>query len=230
MVGTLFNTATVAIGASLGLAAGKHLNDSMRTTAFQALGLFTLGIGIHMSLEAVSLFAIFLALIVGAALGQLLRLQDRVTSVTAQLGDGTGPALVQSLVLFCAGAMTLIGCMQDGLQGNPTVLFIKGSMDFVSSAFLAAALGRGVLFAAPALLVLQGALTWAFALWGAGWSESLLADLTGFGGLLLLALGLDLLKIRSFPLLNFVPGFILIPLFQPVAEWVQSDLPHWFLA
>ena len=230
MVGTLFNAVTVAAGAGLGLLLGKRLGDGVRDIVFQCLGLFTLALGIQMSLEMERPFAIFLALIAGAILGHLLQLDRRIKSGTGRLGKGTGNALVQSVVLFCAGAMTLIGCMQDGLSEDATVLFIKGSMDFVSAAFLAAALGRGVLLAAPAVLIIQGGLTWAFMLWGAAWSEAFIADLTGIGGILLLALGLDLLKIRSFPLINFVPAFALIGIFQPIADWIQSVLPYLLLS
>jgi len=229
MVGTLFNTVTVAAGAGLGLALGGRLSESLRQVVFQCLGLFTLSLGIRMTLDAQTVFAIFLALIAGAVLGNAFQLDRRIQALAGSQNPGEGSALVQAVVLFCAGAMTLIGCMQDGLQGDATVLFIKGSMDFVSSAFLAAALGRGVLWAAPAVLILQGSLTWGFATWGATWSDILIADLTGFGGILLLALGIDLLKIRTFALVNFLPGFLLIPVFQPVAHWIENDLPTFFL-
>lgn len=229
MVGTLFNAVTVAVGASAGLMLGKRLSEELHGQIFQALGLFTLGIGIAMSLDAANFFAVFLALIAGVITGHALRLDARMKAATARLGEGTGTALVQSVLLFCVGAMTLIGCMQDGLNGDAQVLFIKGSMDLVSSAFLAAALGRGVLLAAPTVLLIQGALTAAFAYWGAAWSEVLVADLTGLGGLLLLALGLDLLKVKSFALLNFVPAFLFIPVFQSVAAWIESDLPQLLL-
>lgn len=229
MVGTLFNAVTVAVGASAGLVLGRRLSDRLHVQIFQALGLFTLGIGIAMSLETANIFAVFLSLIAGVMAGHGLQLDARMKATTARLGEGTGTALVQSVLLFCVGAMTLIGCMQDGLNGDAQVLFIKGSMDLVSSAFLAAALGRGVLLAAPAVLLIQGALTAAFAYGGAAWSDVLVADLTGMGGLLLLALGLDLLKVQSFPLLNFVPAFLFIPLFQPVASWLESGLPQLLL-
>ena len=215
MVGTVFNAVTVAIGASAGLVLGKRLSEGLHTIIFQALGLFTIGIGV--------------AMIAGVVAGHDLQLDQRMKAATARLGEGTGTALIQAVLLFCMGAMTLIGCMQDGLNGDATVLFVKGSMDLVSSAFLAAALGRGVLLAAPALLLIQGGLTAAFALWGAAWSDALIADLTGLGGLLLLALGLDLLKVRSFALLNFFPAFAFVPLFQPIAQWLETGLPQLLL-
>jgi len=225
MVGTLYNAIAVGIGASAGLWLGKKISKELENHVFQALGLFTLGIGFSMSTEMDQPFAVFLALVFGTIAGQNLRIDQRVRQMTDRLGEGTGSGLVQSVLLFCAGAMTLVGCMQDGLQNDPTILFIKGTMDLVSSALLAAALGRGVLLAAPAVLLIQGGLTGAFQLWGAAWTPELTADLTGLGGLLLIALGIDLLNVRSFALLNFIPAFALIALFRPVAIWIQTELP-----
>ena len=225
MVGTLYNAIAIGIGASAGLLLGKKISKELQIQVFKALGLFTLGLGFSMSLEMNQPFAVFLALVFGIATGHKLQIDQHLRRLTDQLGQGAGNGLIQSVLLFCAGAMTLVGCMQDGLQDDPTILFIKGTMDLVSSALLAATLGRGVLLAAPAVLILQGGLTGAFQLWGAVWPAEWIADLTGLGGLLLLALGIDLLKIQSFALLNFVPAFILLPLFRPVAIWIQMELP-----
>lgn len=229
MVGTLYNAIAVGVGASAGLWLGKKISPDMQMRVFQALGLFTLGIGFDMTTGMDKPFAVFLALIVGVIVGQKLQIDQWIRRSTNRMSEGTGIGLIQSLLLFCAGAMTLVGCMQDGIQNDPTILFIKGTMDLVSSALLAATLGRGVLLAAPAVLLLQGSLTWAFTLWGAEWSAGLTADLTGLGGLLLIALGIDLLKIQSFALLNFVPAFAFVTLFRPIASWIETELPHLLL-
>jgi uncharacterized membrane protein YqgA involved in biofilm formation len=225
MVGTLYNAIAVGIGASTGLLLGKNISRKLQAQVFKALGLFTLGLGFSMSLEMNQPFAVFLALVFGIIAGHQLQIDQRLRRITDRLGEGTGYGLIQSVLLFCAGAMTLVGCMQDGLQNDPTILFIKGTMDLVSSALLAATLGRGVLLAAPAILILQGGLTGAFQLWGGAWPAELIADLTGLGGLLLLALGIDLMKIQSFALLNFIPAFVLVPFFRPVAIWIQVEMP-----
>lgn len=225
MVGTLYNAIAVGVGASVGLWLGKKISKKLQNLVFQALGLFTLGIGFSMGLEMDKPFAVFLSLVLGVIVGHKLQIDQRVKHLTNRLGEGTGAGLVQSVLLFCAGAMTLVGCMQDGLQNDPTILFIKGTMDLVSAAFLAATLGRGVLLAAPAVLLLQGGLTWAFQLWGTAWPAELTADLTGLGGLLLIALGVNLLQIKSFDLLNFIPAFVLVPVCRPAAIWIQTELP-----
>mgnify|MGYP000471411454 CR=1 FL=1 len=126
MVGTLYNAIAVGVGASAGLWLGKKISKELQILVFQALGLFTLGLGFSMSLEMDEPFAVFLALVFGTIVGQKLQIDQRVHRMTDRLGEGTGSGLVQSVLLFCAGAMTLVGCMQDGLQNDPTILFIKG--------------------------------------------------------------------------------------------------------
>ena len=108
--------------------------------------------------------------------------------------------------------MTLVGCMQDGLRGDPSILLAKGTMDLFSSLFLAATMGRGVLLSALSVLVLQGTLTLLFSMMGTGIPESLIHELTGLGGILLLALGLDLLNIRTFSLIDLTWSLPLLPL------------------
>jgi len=190
----------------------------MRKAVFSALGLFTLFMGADMMMDITRPMAAFMALVLGAIVGHLVGLDARVKKAADRLGKGEGAALVQSTLLFCIGAMTLVGCMQDGLLGDPTVLMAKGTMDLFSSIFLAAALGRGVLWSTGSVLVIQGGLTFAFATAGAGIPEPLVGELSGVGGILLLALGLDLLDIRKFPLLDLTWSLPLLPLIISVLD------------
>ena len=218
MLGTLYNVITVAVGASIGLVLGQRVPDGMRKAVFSALGLFTLFMGVDMMMDITRPMAAFMALVLGAILGHLIGLDARVKKAADRLGKGEGAALVQSTLLFCIGAMTLVGCMQDGLLGDPTVLMAKGTMDLFSSIFLAAALGRGVLWSTGSVLVIQGGLTFAFATAGAGIPEPLVGELSGVGGILLLALGLDLLDIRKFPLLDLTWSLPLLPLIISILD------------
>ena len=218
MLGTLYNVITVAVGSSIGLVLGQRVPDGMRKAVFSALGLFTLFMGADMMMDITRPMAAFMALVVGAIVGHLVGLDARVKKAADRLGKGEGAALVQSTLLFCIGAMTLVGCMQDGLLGDPTVLMAKGTMDLFSSIFLAAALGRGVLWSTGSVLVIQGGLTFAFATAGAGIPEPLVGELSGVGGILLLALGLDLLDIRKFPLLDLTWSLPLLPLIISVLD------------
>ena len=211
MLGTLYNTVTVAAGASAGLLLRKRVPEKLRKAVFAAIGLFTLYIGVDMMIGIQRPIGTFIALVLGAGIGQAIGLDARIRRAADRLGEGDGAALVQSTLLFCVGAMTLVGCMQDGLLGDPTILLAKGTMDLISSLFLAAALGRGVLLSAGTVLVIQGALTLGFAAVGSGIPEDLVVELSGLGGILLLALGLDLLDIRKFALIDLTWSLLLLP-------------------
>ena len=119
--------------------------------------------------------------------------------------------------------MTLVGCMEDGLLNKPNLLFIKGTMDLISSAFLAATLGRGVLWSAVGVLVFQGGLTLAFGFMGQGMSPALIQELSALGGILMLGIGFQLLGVRAhnlpqWPLVDALPALALLPLIRMAHE------------
>ena len=224
MVGTLFNTFAVAVGASAGLALGARWSSELKDKMFVVLGLFTLAIGSMMALETAHPIDLFLALVFGTLLGHSLKLQARLSRL-AQPTDGAtaGRGFVEAMILFCLGSMTLVGCMEDGLLNKPNLLFIKGTMDLISSAFLAATLGRGVLWSAVGVLVFQGGLTLAFGFMGQGMSPELIQELSALGGILMLGIGFQLLGVRAhnlpqWPLVDALPALALLPLIRMVHE------------
>tara|TARA_B110000444_G_C18739588_1_gene547324 strand:+ start:486 stop:1028 length:543 start_codon:yes stop_codon:yes gene_type:complete len=153
---------------------------------------------------------IFIALIIGSVIGQTLSLHSRLTTFSEKLNLGSG--FIKATVLFCVGGLTIIGCMEEGLSSNYRLLYIKGVMDLISSVFLAAALGKGVLFSALGVLIFQGTLTFMFFSIGSNIPEVLILDLTAAGGILLLALGLDLSDIKKFKILDLLPTLVILPI------------------
>ena len=224
MVGTLFNTFAVAVGASAGLALGARWSSELKDKMFVVLGLFTLAIGSMMALETAQPIDLFLALVFGTLLGHSLKLQARLSRLTQPTDGATaGRGFVEAMILFCLGSMTLVGCMEDGLLNKPNLLFIKGTMDLISSAFLAATLGRGVLWSAIGVLVFQGGLTLAFGFMGQGMSPALIQELSALGGILMLGIGFQLLGVRAhnlpqWPLVDALPALALLPLIRMVHE------------
>lgn len=224
MVGTLFNTFAVAVGASAGLALGARWSSELKDKMFVVLGLFTLAIGSMMALETAQPIDLFLALVFGTLLGHSLKLQARLSELTQPKDGATaGRGFVEAMILFCLGSMTLVGCMEDGLLNKPNLLFIKGTMDLISSAFLAATLGRGVLWSAVGVLVFQGGLTLAFGFMGQGMSPGLIQELSALGGILMLGIGFQLLGVRAhnlpqWPLVDALPALALLPLIRMAHE------------
>lgn len=120
MVGTLYNAAAVALGAAVGLAFRGRLTESGRDAAFVAAGLFTLGLGIRMAAGMQQPLAVFFACFAGILLGNALGLQRALDSLARRWGSGGEEGgFLKAMVLFCAGSMTVIGCLEDGVHGEP---------------------------------------------------------------------------------------------------------------
>ena len=210
MLGTLFNTAAVAIGSSVGLIFRRHITPANQSQILSIFGIFTIALSIDMMSKMVNPIDIFIALIIGSVIGQTLSLHSRLTTFSEKLNLGSG--FIKATVLFCVGGLTIIGCMEEGLSSNYRLLYIKGVMDLISSVFLAAALGRGVLFSALGVLMFQGTLTFMFFSIGSNIPEVLILDLTAAGGILLLALGIDLSDIKKFKILDLLPTLVILPI------------------
>ena len=225
MVGTLFNTVTVIVGASAGLALGARWSNDLKDKIFAVIGLFTLAIGAMMALETEGPIDLFLALVLGTLLGHTLNLQARIDALTQRASRG----FMEAFMLFCLGSMTLVGCMEDGLLGKPNLLFIKGTMDLISSAFLAATLGRGVLWSAAGVLGFQGALTLAFMALGEGMDPALIRELSALGGILMLGIAFQLWDVRAngrpaWPLVDALPALLLLPLIRLAHTWLDTAM------
>jgi uncharacterized protein len=222
MLGTLFNTAAVTLGSTIGLLFRRHITSANQTQILSIFGIFTIALSIDMMSQMASPIDVFIALIIGSVIGQTLSLHSRLTAFTTQLNIGKG--FIKASVLFCVGGLTIIGCMEEGLKSNYKLLYIKGIMDLISSVFLAAALGRGVLFSALGVLIFQGALSCLFFLIGSSIPDNLIIDLTATGGILLLALGLDLSNIKKFQIIDLLPALIVLPIINLLHSLIQPTI------
>ena len=221
MLGVLVNTATVLLGGSLGLLFRKGLPEKLTKGVMSAIGLCTLCIGISGLGTSENALIIILSMVLGAVLGflldldkQLLRLGQWAERLSDAKGDKKSPvaeAFVTASLLFCAGAMTVVGSLEAGLTGNNTMLFTKSLLDFVSSAMLAAGLGFGVLLAAGFVLVFQGSLVLLAGLLQPILTEGAIGEMSAIGSLLILALGLNLLNITKLKVANYLPAVLLAP-------------------
>jgi len=225
MLAVFINCATVIVGSLIGLLVGKHLKDSFKEIVFACSGLITLVMGIQMAMQSSNFLVLLLALLIGGALGYLLKIEDRVLSLGDKLGKVTGNKDAQSgtqnfakgfltaSVLFCSGAMSVVGSIQAGTTGEMTTILIKSVMDGCMAVVFASVYGIGVMFSFLFILLYQGFFTLA-----GGWLEPLLGEigineLSAEGGVLLLMIGFGLLKIREFKTANFLPALVFAPVF-----------------
>jgi uncharacterized membrane protein YqgA involved in biofilm formation len=239
--GTLLNAAAVLIGTTLGLLAGARMPERMQRSLTDGLGLFTLVIGLAMALRIFTDqtvqpgddLAILGALLLGVAVGELLRISDGLDALGAwfqrRLSRGAAPsriseAFVTASLVFCVGPLTILGSLENGLSGDVTLLAIKSLLDGVASIAFAAALGPGVYLSIITVLLVQGGIAaGAFLLRDVMDPITILA-ISSLGGLILLGVGLRLLEIRRLRVANFLPGLVLAPILIRVAEAVRGWL------
>ena len=219
LTGTLVNVATVLAGSLIGLLLGKTIPKRVTDIVIKGLGLCTVYLGITGMFEGENALITIISIVVGASIGELCDLDGKIDrfgswieskvkkeSSTVPVAEG----FVSASLLFCVGAMTIMGSLQSGLSGNHSTLFAKATLDLVSSMIFASTLGFGVMLAAGSVLVIQGGITLLAGV-AAPLLESAVGEMNVVGSILLFALGLNIIGLGKFKIMNYVPA-IFIPI------------------
>lgn len=236
--GTWINVFTVILGTSFGLLLKDIISAKIKIIITQGIGLLTLWIGIGMAnsmaeIEAGGINGAILGLLAiafGGVSGELLGIEEKLTVFGDWLkhkfkGQGLfTEGFVASSLLFCVGPMTLIGSFNNGLSGDNTLLTLKATMDGVISVALANIYGIGVGFSAIIILAYQGGLSLLIGFVGSTVPQAedspYLLIITGVGGLMIMAIGCNLLEIAKIRVASFLPAIA----FAPFIYWAVSSL------
>ncbi len=225
MIGTIVNTIAVVVGGSIGLLFKGRLPERFSKIFFQAIGLFTFYLGISLALEAKQVFYLVMALILGALVGEALRLEQRMEHMSEQLksrfrfkNERFSEGLLTAFLLYCMGSLTLLGAVTEGLGGDSKLLLIKSLMDGISSIALASAMGIGVIFSAIPLFIYQGGLTLLTMWLGDFIPVEMITEVSAVGGILLIGLAINILGLAKISIMNMLPSLaivVLLLLFLP---------------
>ena len=233
MVGVIINVAAVLAGGTLGLLLGGRVPQRLRETIMQGLALCILLIGAQGALETANVLAVIVCMVAGGLLGEALDIEKRLESLGALAerkfahGGQNGrfaQGFITASLLFCVGAMAVVGSLNAGLTGDNSTLIAKAALDLVTAVFFAAALGPGVLLAAAAVLVYQGAIALM-----AGWlapvlTDAIVTEMSAVGGLLIMGLSFNMLGMAKIRVGNLLPAIFLPILYFPIANWIGDLL------
>ncbi len=226
MIGTIVNTGTIIIGSIAGAVLNRGIKEKYRDVLYTGLGLASLAIGLNATISNFSkseypvLFIVSIALggVIGTALdidGRFHRLVDRFGHSKSGGDGGGGNNLAQglslSILLYCIGPLSMLGPVISALNGDNTFLFTNATLDLVSSAVFASTYGIGVIAAAAVLFCWQGAFYLVASISADAVSDALMAELLIVGGLMIVASGLSLLKLKDCKTLNMLPA-LLVPI------------------
>lgn len=235
LTGTLVNAVAILVGSLLGMlltwlaghfstllpAGSTLLAERLKTIIMQGVALCVMYLGISGCLEGNNSLIAILSMVLGALIGELLDLDKRMRSLgdwvqkrTEHLVTNGGQAsisegFVTASLLFCVGAMAIVGALQDGLTGDHSTLFAKSLLDGISSIVFGASLGLGVAFSAVAILLYQGSISLMASFLQPYLGDAVIAEMTCVGSLLIVALSLNMLGLTKIKVMNLVPAIFL---------------------
>ena len=216
-LGSIVNALSVIIGSIIGIYFGSFLSEKIRKAIFQIIGLFTLVLGMQMTLKTNQFLILLVSLIIGTIIGESLSIEKGIESLSNKLkiklqseNKLFSEGLITAFLLYCVGSMTFVGSIEEGIHQDRTLMYTKSLMDGITSILLASSFGTGVLFSAIPLLIFQSALTL-----GAHYFESylhpeLITEISAVGGVIIIGIGLNILEITKIKVSNMLPALLLI--------------------
>lgn len=230
--GTLVNFLTVLVGGTLGVLVGSKFPQRFQNTIFSGLGLFTVLVGVQMALTTNNALIMLGSLLLGGLIGEWLRIEqalDRLGLVAqarfARHDSKFSEAFVASSLLFCVGPLTVVGSLRNGLSGDPQLLLLKSTLDLFSSFAFGASLGVGVLASTVTVLVVEGGLSLGAGALSGVLTKPAITELSAVGGLMIIGIGIQLLRLREIPVANFLPALVVAPVLVTVIR-ALSPLLH----
>lgn len=224
LFGTIVNGLLIVIGSIFGMFFTR-IPEKYKETVMHGIGLAVILIGLQMAFSTEIIVIVLISLLFGAIIGEFFRIEDALNRLGMWLGSkfttkddtiSVSQGFITGTMIFCIGAMAIIGALDSGIRGDHEVLITKGIIDGFTALVLTTTLGFGVLFSVIPLILYQGAIT-LFATQIEKWVpeamlEGLILEITSVGGLLIVAIGLNLLKIKEIRVANLMPALLLVVL------------------
>ena len=224
--GVLVNVLTVLIGSTVGLLLKKQIPEKLTTAVMTAIGLCTVAIGVTGVIKGQNQLVMIISLVLGTIVGTLIDIDGKLTRIGDKLQKKKGEnekstfsqGFVTASLLFCVGAMTIVGSMNAGISGDNQMLYTKSVLDLISSTMLGASLGIGVLCSSVFVLAFQGGLVALSMALGSFLNDFAVAELICAGSVMIIALGLNLIGITKIKVANLLPGLVLVPVVCKIFE------------
>lgn len=225
-MGTIINAIAIVLGAFIGMTFKKSLPKSLQQSIMLVLGLSlaVLSIGWFMrdflviesdgSLSTQYDLLVIIALVLGTLIGEKIDIDGALKRFASGVEKKYSlPPLAQGFIsgtlIFCIGAMAILGALQDGLYGDITTLLVKSVLDFITAMMLASVFGIGVMFAAISVLIYQGSITIMAYFAGMFLTDAMIISMSLVGNILLVAMGINFMRITEIKVANMLPALII---------------------
>lgn len=213
MKGTLVNSLGILCGSGIGLLLKKNVPVKYQQIVMQGLSLAIGLIGLQMAFKTQNILIVILSMVIGGLIGEFIDIDKGLTQVGEQLTvrmgkkyGSVGEGFITGSLVFCVGAMAIVGAIQDGLTGDASTLYAKAMLDTVASVVFSSGMGIGVALSSISVLLYQGILTLLASSLGSLISEAMIREMTAVGGLLIVGISLLTLEIKTIKIANLLPA------------------------
>ena len=230
MLGTTVNSLAIIAGSLLGLFFSRGIPDNYKEIILSAVGLSVVLIGIKSALVSDSLMVIIFSLVLGSLIGEGMRIEKKLGDlggflerrVTDKSSDSSSfsRGFVTASLVFCVGSMAIVGSLESGLTGNHQTLFAKSVLDGITSVIFASTMGLGVMFSSVAVFLYQGMITLTAVVMKNFLVAETIEQMTSVGGMLIVAIGLNMLKITAIRVGNLLPSIFLPLAYFTLRQWL----------
>ncbi|MBR1820413.1 MAG: DUF554 domain-containing protein [Clostridia bacterium] len=231
MLGVWANAVAIIAGGLLGCLLRGGIKEKLRDTINYGLALCVMIIGVSGALKTDDTLVMIVSVIVGSVIGEWLRIEDGITrlgdwaqSKLAKGDTGFSAGFVSASLLFCVGAMAVVGALEAGLQNKPDTLLAKSALDGVFSIILASTYGPGVIFSAVPVLIYQGAIALLAGVLSPLLTDALITEMSAVGSLLIVAIGINSMECLKSRIRvgNMLPAILIPCVYLPVAELLKG--------
>lgn len=226
MLGTIVNCLSVIGGSILGIVLKNGIKEQYQNTIMDSIGLAVIIIGIMGGIKSQNVVLVVVSLAIGSLIGEKLDIEDRLdklgSSMESSFGKGDSnfsQAFVSATLVYCIGAMGIVGALESGLAGNHQTLFAKASLDGITAIIFASTMGIGTAFAAIPIFIYQGSITLLATYIKDILTPEVITEISAVGGILIIAIGINLLNIKKIKVGNMLPS-----IFIPLIYYIGTNL------
>lgn len=218
MLGTIVNSIAIIVGSLLGIGLRKGIKDQYKNTIMEGIGLAVIIIGIMGGIKSENIILVIGSIVLGSIIGERVGIENKLDNLANSLQNKFGgkdsnfsKGFVTASLVYCVGAMAIVGSLESGIQGSHETLFAKSILDGISSIIFASTLGIGVAFSSLPVFIYQGSITLLANFVKELLTPGVVNEMSAVGGILIMAIGINILGIKKIKVGNMLPA-VFVPI------------------
>lgn len=228
MFGTIVNSFCIIIGSLCGIFIKNGIREEYKNTIMDGIALCVLIIGIMSGIKSENIILVICSIVIGSVVGEIIGIENRLEKLGNFLQNKVGgkdsnvsSAFVTASLIYCVGAMAIVGSLEAGIQGNYETLFAKSILDGISAIIFASTLGIGVVFSSIAVFIYQGSITLLASFLKDLLIDSVILEMSSVGGILIMAIGINLLGLKKIKIRNMLPAIFIPIIYYMVISFIK---------